>query len=70
MHRRPRKHRVGVLINVTLFVLLVSTLLASGHGWDFLLIYVIPQRLALGILAWWFDWLPHHDLGVTSKTDA
>jgi fatty acid desaturase len=70
MHRRPRKHRVGVLINVALFMLLVGTLLVSGHGWHFLVIYVIPQRLALGILAWWFDWLPHHDLGVTSKTDA
>jgi fatty acid desaturase/ferredoxin len=67
---RPRKDLVGLLINETLLVALVGALIVLGYGWDFVLIYLIPQRLGLGILAWWFDWLPHHDLGVSGKTDT
>ncbi len=68
--RRPRKEIVGLLINETLLVALLSVIVGCGYGWELLLIYLIPQRIALGILAWWFDWLPHHDLGVTAKIDA
>jgi hypothetical protein len=35
-----------------------------------LLIYLIPQHLALGLLAWSFDWLPHHGLDVAAKKDG
>lgn len=70
MSRRPRREIVGLLINQALLVATVGALVGLGYGWDFLLIYLIPQRLALGILAWWFDWLPHHDLGVSAKVDA
>jgi ring-1,2-phenylacetyl-CoA epoxidase subunit PaaE len=31
------------------------------------LVYLVPARLALGLLAWWFDWLPHHGLRVTQR---
>ena len=24
--------------------------------------YLIPERIATFVLAWWFDWLPHHGL--------
>jgi beta-carotene hydroxylase len=70
LRHRPRKEIVGVLIDVTVLVTLFSTLIWCGHGWDLALIYLLPQRLAQGILAWWFDFLPHHDLGATAKIDA
>jgi beta-carotene hydroxylase len=70
MRYRPRKEIVGLVINEILLVALFSALLGFGYGWELLLIYLVPQRLGLGILAWWFDWLPHHDLGVTAKVDA
>lgn len=70
MRDRPRRELLGVVVNETLLVALLAALVLGGHGRDLLLAYLIPQRLALAILAWWFDWLPHHDLGVTAKTDA
>jgi fatty acid desaturase/ferredoxin len=68
--RRPRKEIVGLLINEALLVALLSALVGCGYGWDLLLVYLIPQRLALGVLAWWFDWLPHHGLSATAKIDT
>lgn len=70
LRRRPRREIAGLVLNETLLVASVVALVAFGYGRDFVVIYLIPQRLALGILAWWFDWLPHHDLGVTAKVDA
>ena len=70
LRHRPRKEIVGVLIDLTVLVTLFSTLIWCGHGWDLALIYLLPQRLAQAILAWWFDFLPHHDLGATAKIDA
>ncbi|MCW4354443.1 fatty acid desaturase [Hoyosella sp. YIM 151337] len=41
-------------------------LIAAGFGWYLLVIYLIPQRIGLTVLAWWFDWLPHHGLPETA----
>ena len=30
-------------------------------------IYLIPERIAMFVLAWWFDWLPHHGLEETQS---
>src|SRR4029077_9058918 len=43
--------------------------IGAGYGWELVLIYLIPQRLGIAILAWLFNWLPHHDLGVTPSLD-
>ncbi|WP_158880653.1 fatty acid desaturase [Amycolatopsis anabasis] len=39
-----------------------TALIATGYGWELLVVYLIPQRIGLVLLAWWFDWLPHHHL--------
>ena len=39
----------------------------TGHLWTLALIYLIPERVAMFVLAWWFDWLPHHDLEDTQR---
>jgi len=70
MSRRPAREIVGLWVNEAVVVALFAVLLSCGYGWELLLIYLIPQRIGLGILAWWFDWLPHHDLAVTGKVDA
>ncbi|MFD9667570.1 fatty acid desaturase [Rhodococcus sp. NPDC059968] len=69
MARRPRKEVIGLLTNLAAVIAIMIALIATGHGWELVLIYLIPQRLGLGLLAWWFDWLPHHDLGVTAKVN-
>ena len=39
----------------------------TGELWTLALIYLIPERVAMFVLAWWFDWLPHHDLEDTQR---
>lgn len=68
LRRRPRKEAVGFGIHLTLALAFVTAILILGYGRELVLIYFIPQRIGMGILAWWFDWLPHHGLA-TAKTD-
>ena len=68
LRQRPRKDALGFAIQLVLALALVATLLILGYGRELVLIYFVPQRIGMGILAWWFDWLPHHGL-VTAKTD-
>lgn len=66
--RRPRKEVLGFATYLALALAFVATILILGYGRELVLIYFIPQRIGMGILAWWFDWLPHHDLA-SAKTD-
>ncbi|HEY2192481.1 MAG TPA: fatty acid desaturase [Actinomycetospora sp.] len=69
MRQRPRREVAGELATLAVVVGLAAALVVSGHGLALVMIYLLPQRLGVGVLAWWFDWLPHHDLGVTARTD-
>ena len=60
---RPPSERVETAAVVALSLAAFAWLAVRGHGWELLVVYLIPQRLGLAVLAWWFDWLPHHDLG-------
>jgi ferredoxin-NADP reductase len=60
---------LGFLTNWVVVTALVAGVCGLGYGWELVAIYFIPQRIGMGILAWWFDWLPHHDLAVTAKID-
>lgn len=67
MRRRPRAE---VLETVLLMAASVSVIVAcalTGHLWTLAVLYLIPERAAMFVLAWWFDWLPHHDLEDTQK---
>lgn len=63
-HRRKRSRREFVEIGVQLAICLVlfAWLIAAGHGLDLVLLYLLPQRLAIVYLAWAFDYLPHSRL--------
>ncbi len=63
---RPRKEVVESLAVVAIAVAVVTGLVLTGNGPAFLLVFLIPQRIALVVLAWWFDWLPHHGLEGTT----
>ncbi|GAA5165563.1 fatty acid desaturase [Pseudonocardia eucalypti] len=52
---------------VLLFLAGVTVAALTGTLWTVALVYLIPSRIALGVLAWWFDWLPHHGLEVTQR---
>ncbi|WP_431875669.1 FAD-binding oxidoreductase [Amycolatopsis sacchari] len=36
----------------------IVAVVATGHGWELVLVYLLPQRIALALSAWWFDWFP------------
>jgi ferredoxin-NADP reductase/fatty acid desaturase len=67
VRRRPRAE---VLETVFLMGTTVAVIVASAftaHLWTLAVLYLIPARVAMFVLAWWFDWLPHHDLEDTQQ---
>lgn len=69
IRRRPRKEVTGFVINLGTVIALFGALIGEGYGPELALIYLIPQRLGLVILALLFNWLPHHDLDGTASID-
>jgi len=67
--RRPQSELVESAVILAATLSATVALISSGHGWDVLVIYLIPQRIGLGLISWWFDWLPHHGLGETARRD-
>ncbi|RCW44488.1 ferredoxin-NADP reductase [Halopolyspora algeriensis] len=67
--RRPRGELAEDAAVLTAVVAGTIAAVVTGHLWELAVIYLIPQRIGLGVLAWWFDWLPHHDLGVTARNN-
>lgn len=67
VRRRPTAEVVetSMLLATSLAVIVGCTL--TGHLWTLVLIYLVPERVAMFVLAWWFDWLPHHDLEDTQQ---
>jgi ferredoxin-NADP reductase/fatty acid desaturase len=64
-----RKEVIGFLVNLVVAIALLGAVIGLGYGRELVSIYLIPQRLGLALLAWLFDWLPHHDLRGTATTD-
>jgi len=59
----PRARKV-MLATIPYTVAVTSVLLGviyMGYGWEFLILFYIPQRLTLGLIAYVFLWLPHLD---------
>lgn len=57
---------------VALFVTVLGGMglvVAAGYGAELLVVFVVPHRIMLFVLSWWFDWLPHHGLEDTNRTD-
>ena len=52
---------------LALSIAVIATTLITGSFWLLVVIYLIPERIAVIVLAWWFDWLPHHGLDDTQN---
>jgi len=67
VRRRPRAEvlETAVLMGTTVAVIVACAF--TGHLWTLAVLYLIPARVAMFVLAWWFDWLPHHDLEDTQQ---
>lgn len=65
--RRPRAEVVETSLLMASSLAVVVACAMTGHLWTLALLYLIPERVAMFVLAWWFDWLPHHDLEETQQ---
>jgi fatty acid desaturase/flavin-dependent dehydrogenase len=70
---RPAREWTREVAETAVMFSLCATALAaavvSGNLWTVATVVVIPQRLALFLLSWAFDWLPHHRLCATPDSD-
>jgi ferredoxin-NADP reductase/fatty acid desaturase len=59
---RPRAETLegGLLLLAGIAVMVAASWM--GVMRELAVMYLIPQRIALMVLGWWFDWLPHHGL--------
>jgi phenylacetate-CoA oxygenase/reductase PaaK subunit len=64
---RPRAEVVEGAALASISLALLITTVITGSFWLVALVYLIPQRVAIIVLAWWFDWLPHHGLQDTQR---
>lgn len=66
---RPKAEVAETLACVAISVAGLIVAIMSGHFWTLAVVFVIPQRIAVVVLAWWFDWMPHHGLADTQRSD-
>jgi ferredoxin-NADP reductase/fatty acid desaturase len=62
LRNRPPHELAETLVVLAAALSAGVALVATGHGAELVLVYLLPQRLGLGLLAWSFGWLPHHGL--------
>jgi fatty acid desaturase len=62
LRSRPKAERRELYATWALVVAVAAALVATGNGLWFLVLYLLPVRLAVMFLAWSFDFLPHHGL--------
>jgi fatty acid desaturase len=67
--RRPLAERGEVFGTLALFAAVAAILVAAGHARFVVLGWLVPARLAIGVLAFAFDYLPHRPHQVTAKQD-
>ncbi|MET8523692.1 fatty acid desaturase [Nocardioides sp. NPDC004968] len=67
VRRRPRAEVLETVFLMSTTIAVIVAAGFTGHLWTLALLYLIPERLAMFVLAWWFDWLPHHDLEDTQQ---
>lgn len=66
---RPAAEQRGLALQLTFATAVIAACVATGHGVDFLVVYLIPQRIAITFLGWAFDYLPHAGLHETPTGD-
>ena len=62
LRKRPRGEKVELAVTLALFAAVSAAAIATGHAFEWLVLWILPSRLAILSLGFAFDWLPHHDL--------
>ncbi|MGH3530582.1 MAG: fatty acid desaturase [Mycobacterium sp.] len=69
LRSRPAGENAETLLMLGLSVAGLTVAIVTGNLWTLAVVFLIPQRIGIFVLAWWFDWLPHHGLAATARTD-
>jgi fatty acid desaturase len=56
---RPRGERLELYATWLFTIALATVSIATGHAREWFYLYLLPQRMAVGLLAFSFDYLPH-----------
>jgi ring-1,2-phenylacetyl-CoA epoxidase subunit PaaE len=62
LRSRPSAEKVELAVQWLVVGGLTAAAVATGHGFDILVLYYLPCRLAVLFLGWAFDYLPHNGL--------
>ena len=63
MGSRPRRERLELYATWIVVGAVVVAAVVTGYGFELLVLYLVPTRLAVLWLGFAFDYLPHHGLG-------
>jgi fatty acid desaturase/ferredoxin-NADP reductase len=66
---RPMKEVAETAVLFTACVVALLVAIVTGNLWTLAVVFLIPYHIALVFLAWWFDWLPHHGLEDTQRSN-
>ena len=69
LRSRPKAEVAETLACTVISVTGLIVAIVSGHFWTLAVVFIIPQRIAVVVLSWWFDWMPHHGLEDTQRSD-
>jgi fatty acid desaturase len=69
LRERPRVERLELFASWGLFAALAAAAIATGHGFDLAVLYLLPMRLSVVWLGFAFDYLPHNGLHLTPEQD-
>jgi ring-1,2-phenylacetyl-CoA epoxidase subunit PaaE len=67
LRRRPPAELAESAALLTASIAVITATALTGTIWLLAVIYLIPERIAIFALGWWFDWLPHHGLAETQR---
>lgn len=65
--RRPLAEVAETVVVFSLSAVGLGAAILTGNFWTIVIVLLIPQRIGMAILGWWFDWLPHHGLEQTQQ---
>jgi ring-1,2-phenylacetyl-CoA epoxidase subunit PaaE len=69
MRERPRAERLELMASWVVFAALAATAFATGHGFELVVLFLVPMRLSVLWLGFAFDYLPHNGLHLTPTQD-
>ncbi len=69
LRSRPKPEVAETLGFLTVCLSALILAITTGHFWTLAVVFLIPQRIGLIVLVWWFDWLPHHGLADTQRSN-